>query len=206
MQAALQSFHDAHASGSAWRVAYTLSPVPPHDDPGRLYDFHRASNEHQVEGDIRYALKYSQTSKLPPKESSAWTEVFVNYWKAIGEILRAEESSNQGRLKDTQWVSVYDAWKEVANAIIKYISNGALPHWTVICMYSVGNHLRLFAMKADLQLAKAEPAVAFSTGLQDDIVAGATKNNKLEEAARIFNRMFALCLGDRFVNNLFPMI
>ena len=203
MQAALQPFHDAHATGQAWRVAYTLSPIPPHDDPGRLYDFYRASNEHQVEGDIRYALKYSQTSKLPPKESSAWTDVFVAFWKAVGEILRAEEATNLGRLRNDQWVAVYDAWKEVANAIIKYISNGALPPWTVMCMYSVGNHLRLFAMKADAQLANVEPSVTFTTGLQDDILTGAPKNNKLEEAARVFNRMFALCLGDRSVDILF---
>jgi hypothetical protein len=203
MQAALQPFHDAHATGQAWRVAYTLSPVPPHDDPGRLYDFYRASKEHQVEGDIRYALKYSQTSKLPPKESSAWTDVFVAFWKAVGEIIGAEEASNLGRLRNDQWVAVYDAWKEVANAIIKHISNGALPPWTVMCMYSVGNHLRIFAMKADAQLAYAAPSVTFTMGLQDDVLTGAPKNNKLEEAARVFNRMFALCLGDRSADVLY---
>jgi hypothetical protein len=34
-------------------------------------------------------------------------------------------------------------------------------------------------------------------GFQDDIAADVEKNANLEEAARVINRMFTLCLSDR---------
>ncbi|KAF2112140.1 hypothetical protein BDV96DRAFT_614445 [Lophiotrema nucula] len=197
MQAALQPFREAHALENAWAVAQILSPVAPIDDPGRLYDFYRASNEHMVENDVRSVLKYSKQNRHLKNESDAWTDIFVSYWRAIGEILRAEEASNQGRLRDRQAVEVYEAWKAVATNIQKFVSNGMLPSWAVVCMYSAANHLRVLAIKADEQLAQTRNGATFNAGFQDDVVSTTPKSEKLEDAARVFNRMFALCLGDR---------
>ena len=197
MQAALEPFLQAHAQEFGWGVAETLSPSAPPENPGRLYDFYRATNEHQVENEIRNALKYSKNSRIAPKEASAWTEIFVAYWRAIGQLLRAEEATNQGRVKDRQWVEVYEAWKELTNQIVRQIQNGNLPPWSLICMYNTANHLRNFAIKADQQLAGAKSNAAFSSGFQEDIVSTVARNEKLEETARIFNKMFGLCLGDR---------
>jgi hypothetical protein len=199
MQAALEPFREAHDAENAWGVAACISPTAPRDNPGRLYDFYRASNEHQVENDIRSTLKYSKFSRIPPKEASAWTEIFVAYWRAAGEILRAEEATNQGRLRDRQLADVYEAWKELTTLISRHISNGTIPSWAIVCMYHAANHLRVFAIKADEQIAKAKGNVTFNQGFQDDIVSTVAKSEKLEDAARVFNRMFALCLGDRFV-------
>lgn len=199
MQAALEPFLEAHAAEIPWAVSNTLSPIAPRENPGRLYDFYRASNDHQVEYEIRTTLQYS-SNRFSKKECAAWTDIFVSYWKAVGEILKAEEASNQSRLRDRQWVGVYDAWKEVTNQVVKHLTNGALPSWTIVCMYTAANHLRLFAIKADEQLAKAKPNVTFNSGFQDDIVSTVPRSEKLEEAARVFNRMFALCTGDRSVS------
>ncbi|KAF2189205.1 hypothetical protein K469DRAFT_701814 [Zopfia rhizophila CBS 207.26] len=197
MQAALEPFRQAHRAMNGYEVADSLKPIAPRHDPGRLYTFYRASNAHQVESEIRYALKYSKSSGLTRNESSAWTEVLVSYWKAIGEILAIEEATNQGRLCDGQWTAVYDAWKEVTNNLIKHYSNGNLPAWTIVCLYVAGTYLRTFAIKADEQLAKAKGGVTFNSGFQDDVVDSMAKNEKLEDAARQLNRMFSLCIGDR---------
>lgn len=196
MQAALVPFHQAYASGLAQPVAEFLSPIAPAHNPGRLYEFYRASNEDKVEGEVRNALKYNKNARMTNKESGAWAEIIVCYWRAVREIIRAEEAANQGRLGDRQYVVVYEAWKDLTSSFIKHISGGALPAWAIFTLYFTANHLRKMAIKADEHLAKSKP-VAFNTAFSDDIVSTVAQNQKLEEAARVFNRIFALCLGDR---------
>ncbi|ORY12396.1 hypothetical protein BCR34DRAFT_600617 [Clohesyomyces aquaticus] len=197
MEAIIEPFRHAHASGDGYAVSALLSPIPPPYDPGRLYAFYRASNEQRIDPELRYALKYSKGSRIPPDESGAWADMFVLYWRAVGEILKVEEGSNQGRLGDRQWVAVYDTWKALTDSIQRYVSNGTLPFWAVVCMYHAASNLRKFAIKADEQLANTKGSVTFNSGFQDDVVDSLAKTEKLEEAARLFNRMFALCLGDR---------
>lgn len=204
MQAALVQFHEAHASGLAQPVAEFLSPIAPAYNPGRLYEFYRASNDDKIEGDVRYALKYGKSARMTNKESGAWVEILVCYWRAVKEIIKADEAANQGRLGERQFVVVYEAWKDVTSAFIKHISGGALPTWTIFTLYFTANHLRKLAIKADEHLAKSRP-VAVNTSLSDDVVSAPTKDKKLEEAARVFNRIFALCLGDRCATIEFPM-
>jgi hypothetical protein len=198
MQAALEPFRYGYTQKNAWMVANFFAPEAPPEDPVKLYDFYRASNEHQLENDIRAAIKY-RIGGLSQKECAAWVDILATYWRAVGEILRAEEAHNQGRLSDRQQVDVYETWKEMTNHIVRHITNGSLPPWTIICMYTAANNLRLLAIKADEQLAKAKGNVTFSSSFQDDIVSTVPRNEKLEEAARVFNRMFALCLGDRYL-------
>ncbi|KAF2751420.1 hypothetical protein M011DRAFT_464158 [Sporormia fimetaria CBS 119925] len=196
MQAALEPFRLAHAQQQAFTVAEFLSPIPPPNNPARLYEFHRASNFQTVEQDIRNALRYGGY-RLNQKESVAWPGILVSYWKAIHSLLRAEEARNQGTLGARDLVEVYDAWKELTNHFLRHTSNGALPPWTLVCMYRTANYLRIFAAQADAQLAKSKESVTFDSGLQDDIATPAPRSEKLEETARIFNRIFALCLNDR---------
>lgn len=196
MQAALAPFQEAHATALAQPVANFFSPVPPAQDPGRLYDFSRASNEVQVENDVRYVLKHNKTTRMTQKETGAWVDIIVSYWHAVKEIIKAEEASNQGRLGATQYVAVYDAWKDLTSNFIKHISGGALPAWGIFTLYFTANHLRRIAIKADDELAKSKPATV-NNSFSEDIVSTVAQNQKLEEAARVFNRIFALCLGDR---------
>ncbi|KAF2205342.1 hypothetical protein GQ43DRAFT_362599 [Delitschia confertaspora ATCC 74209] len=198
MDAALQSFLQARAEEDGYGVADALSPYSPLGDPYRLYNFYRASNAQTIESDVRYTLKYSKISGLPRNESSAWTEIFVSYWKLAGEILARDDATNQGRpQRSGQMVDIYNAWKDLTNILIKYSANGYLPAWTVICLYKAGKYLRIFAIRADEELAKSPGNTSFNHGFQDDIVDPIAKNEKLEETARILNRMFSICLGDR---------
>ena len=196
MQAALAPFQEAHATALAQPVANFFSPVPPVQDPGRLYDFFRASNDAQIEGDVRYVLKHNKTTLMTQKESGACTDIIVSYWRAVKEIIKADEASNQGRLAERQYVAVYDAWKDLTGNFIKHISGGALPAWAIFTLYFTANHLRRIAIKADEQLANSKPTTV-NNSFSDDIVSTVAQNQKLEEAARVFNRIFALCLGDR---------
>lgn len=196
MQAALEPFRRAYQQQHAFGVAATFAPAAPRDNPAQLYDFYKSTNEHFVETEIRSAISY-RSPGLSKKESNAWTEIYVSYWRAVGEILKAEEASNQGRLGPRQYVDVYDAWKDLMSQFLKHTSSNALPPWSIICVYNVANNLRIFAIRADEQLGRSKGDVTFSSGFQDDIVSTAPRSEKLEEAARVFNRLFALCLGDR---------
>jgi hypothetical protein len=199
MQAALVPFQEAYATGLAQPVADFLSPIPPAHDPGRLYDFYRASNDDKIDGEVRYALRYNKRSRMSQKESDAWIDIIAGYWRAVKQIILADEAANQGRLGDRQYLAVYDTWKDLTSSFIKHISGGALPAWAIFTLYFTANHLRKIAIKADEYLAKSKPATSINS-FSDDIVTQAARSEKLEEAARVFNRVFALCLGDRCAN------
>lgn len=199
LQAALEPFLAAYASRSAMSVAHFLSPTPPPQDPGRLYDFWRASNEDKVLGDVRYGLQNGMPNRTSFDEIQGWVDIIACYWHAVDKIIKAEQAQNQGKLSERQLVDVYDAWKDLTSSFIKYNLNGSLPHWTVFTLYFTANNLRKFAIKADEQIAKAKP-VAFNAGFQDDTVSTNARNEKLEEAARAFNRIYSLCVGDRWAN------
>lgn len=99
MQAALAPFQEAHATALAQPVASFFSPVPPAHDPGRLYDFFRASNEVQIEGDVRYVLKHNKTTKMTQKESGAWVDIIVSYIGCLvcGWLWHCCNAEKQGR-------------------------------------------------------------------------------------------------------------
>jgi|TARA_R110002003_G_scaffold54_29_gene4906 hypothetical protein len=196
MQAALVPFHEAYVTGLAQPVADFLSPVPPPHDPGRLYDFFRASNDDRITGDVKNALKYNKRTRMSQKETDAWVDIISGYWRAVKQIIRADEAANQGRPAAEHYLAVYDTWKDLTSSFIKHISGGALPAWAIFTLYFTANHLRRIATRADEQLARAKPATSASS-FSDDIVPQAARSEKLEEAARVFNRVFALCLGDR---------
>ena len=90
---------------------------------------------------------------------------------------------------------MYEAWKEVANALIRGYTNCGFEAWSVPCLYVAGKYLRIFAIKADEGAATSTGLV---TSFQDDFNHEAEKNEKLEDAARQLNRIFQICLSDRF--------
>ncbi|KAK8222434.1 COP9 signalosome complex subunit 12 [Phyllosticta paracitricarpa] len=195
MDALIDSFRRARAGGDGYALASTITPVPPKKDAGLLYAFYRSTNAFSVQSDVRHRLASNHALHMPKAEASAWTEVLVAYWKAIGEILAAEETTFQKR--DADWAKVYDAWKDLVNALIKGYSANHFPAWTIPCLYVASRYLRIFAIKADEVAAKAKTKPTFSSGLQDDIAGTFGKNDKLEDAARQINRIFSLCISDR---------
>jgi hypothetical protein len=200
MEAALVGFQQAYYKHDALELANCLKPAP----VGRLYDFWRSTNEARVEHNVKHTITYG-LGGIERGEVQGWIDVFVDFWQASDKIIKADQAQNQGRLSERHSVEVYEAWKDLVSTFQKYIGNGTLPHWIIFTLYFVANDLRKFAIKADIQLAKARP-VTFSAGLSDDVVATTPKNQKLEEAARVFSRVFALCMSDRWVHLSAPQM
>ncbi|GAT27412.1 COP9 signalosome complex subunit [Aspergillus luchuensis] len=184
-------FKEGQKIGSGARLAASLSPVATAEYPDRLKSFYYFSNAVHVSADLRYSLFQANGLRLPKQEQNSWVDIFTAYWKAVGEIVRFDDSP-----RHASWVKVFDAWKDTANQLIRGYSTGSLQAWTVPCLYSVGRYLRAFAMKADAELS-AQDSVTFDDRFQDD--ATDAKNPKLEEATRVLNRMFTLCLSDRLI-------
>ena len=195
MAALFSEFKRAQKIESGPLLAATITPVAPPQNPGLLRSFYNLSNPSDVSADIRfYLLQDRSTSvKLPKQEGKAWVEIFIALWKTVGEVLRAEDPAQKG-----SWANVFEAWKEVCNLLIRAYSSPGFAAWTVPCLYVAGKYLREFAIKADSENSQGD-SMAFSDGLQEDVVGGYEKNAKLEDAARVINRIFTLCLSDRYV-------
>src|SRR6187402_1332351 len=95
MDAVFADFGKAYGEGNGYDLSMTLSPVAPASDPERLNNFYQSTNHAHVQKDFKYRILHDNTSpfKLPPEEGNGWAEVYVAYWKAIGEILKAEAAS-----------------------------------------------------------------------------------------------------------------
>ncbi len=196
MEVLFNDFWSACDNGSGPELAATIAPNPPTSYLNRLEAIYKDTNAATVSKDIAYGLTKSAHTAIqfPNPEIDTWTEIYSAYWYACGELLSAERSTTR-----PDWGRVYSSWKDLANTVIKGYSSGALEAWTLPVLYTAGKHLRMFAIKADESAQAAGDGGTFdSGGLQEDI-AGGSKNEKLEDAARVINRMFTLCISDRYV-------
>lgn len=175
-------------------MATTVTPTAPSADRNRLRKLYNDSNSFSIASDIRYGLlDHKQTDlRFSKAEGTAWVDVYVAYWKAIGAILEAEAAG-----PEFDWAKAYDAWKDVANALIRGYSSAGFGAWTVPCLYVAGKYLRIFAIKADE--SSKEGGSNGNATFEDDIVGQNGGHEKLEDAARVLNRMFTLCISDRYV-------
>ncbi|KAJ5807757.1 hypothetical protein N7474_009026, partial [Penicillium riverlandense] len=190
MSTTATAFRDAYLHGSGPALAAVVTPIAPPEDPDRLHAFYQFSNPAYLTKDLHFHLFHGKNLKVSKAEQNAWVDIFAAYWEAVGEVLKCED-----RHPGASVVAVFNAWKKVANAVIRgYSSSSGLPAWTLPCLYTVGKFLRTFALKADVEAA-SQGSTGF--GFQDDVAADVDKNANLEEAARIINRMFTLCLNDR---------
>jgi COP9 signalosome complex subunit 12 len=197
MDTIINHFKSAQARGDGYGLAATITPVAPANDTGRPYAFYKSSNSFDIQSSIRAAIVFDNDLQLDRTEANAWVDVFVAYWKAVGVILGAEEATRSGKFRGGEWAKAYDAWKEVANTLIKGHTTATFPAWTIPCLYIAAKYMRYFAIKADEQAAKEQGNITFSSELADDIVASTAKNQKLEDAARQLMRIFSLCTQDR---------
>lgn len=193
-------FATAYNTPDGYLLATTITPEPPKSDPARLYSWRRWTNAYSVQTDLRYKLQYNPDLRLEKKEASTWLDVFTAYYTFTGKLLAAEEAQNAGELRDVDWSAVYESWKEVLNALYRGYSNNVFAAWTIPCLYVVGKYLRVFAIKTDDNAAsQRDSGLAFGALQEEDAFGAANKNEKLEDAARQINRIFALCLSDRYV-------
>jgi hypothetical protein len=196
-------FAAANATEQGYALAATISPEPPKDDPARLYNFYRSINAHSVLTDLRYKLQYNPKLHLAKEEAAGWLEVFVAFHKFTGILLSAEEAQNTGREADARWGDVYESWVAVVNALVKGYNSTAFYAWTIPCLYVAGKYLRVFAIKADDSAALAtNNGLAYGGGIQEEDAFGTGgKHEKLEDAARQINKIFGLCVSDRYVGS-----
>lgn len=201
MDALWDDFAKAQNDEDGYLLAATITPEPPTSDPARLYNFSRWTNDYSVQTDLRYKLQYNPALHLGKKEAGVWLDIFTAFYHFTGKLLAAEEAQNAGKPREADWSSVYESWKDVMSAVYRSYSGNVLEVWTIPCLYVIGKYLRIFATKADESAAASQRdgGLAFG-GLQEEDAFNATsKNEKLEDAARQINRIFALCLGDRYV-------
>lgn len=181
-------FRHAYMNGSGPGLAAVLTPIATSSDPNRLQSFYYFTNAQYLNKDLAGSLFHGKQLKVPKAEQNAWVEIFAAYWEAVGEVLKTEGNGGGSA------AAIFAAWNKLASALIRgYSTPHGLPAWTLPCLYTVGKYLRIFAIKADTEMA-LKGSTEF--GFQDDI-ADIEKNAKLEEAARVLNRMFTLCLSDR---------
>ena len=197
MEVLCREYWHANQEGSGPLLAATISPIAPPSYLNRLDAIYRDTNAASISRDISYSLTKTANAAIqyPNPEINTWTEIYSAYWYAIGAILAAEQATIK-----PDWTKVYEAWKDVANTVIKGYSSGVLEAWTLPVLYTAGKHLRTFAIKADENAkASGDDANFIAGGLQDDIAGDFGRNEKLEDAARVINRMFTLCISDRYV-------
>jgi hypothetical protein len=192
----------ALSNGHGDRLGSTLKPVAPQvalfptdnesdfvfQDPEMLQKFCDSTNAYNVQRDIENYL--SDAQGLSRAERTMWIEVYTAYWKALAEKLAIDSGYT------SDWTVVYERWRDLANAVIRGYSAGHFAAWTIPCLYTVGRYLRVFAIKADAY-GKSSKNGGFSAAMSDDIAGDFGKNEKLEDAARLINRMFQLCISDR---------
>lgn len=259
MEPVFQCFQRGYGNGDGYALSDTLSPIPPASQPDRLSNFFRSTNFSNVKRDCKQGLLRNSEVGMTEEEYNGWVEVYVAYWKAVGELLAADaapKSNSKVRyisfppyycpifleynscniwvdsssvqitslllrvtkitaaitntlFRSTQltflqpaWTRTYDAWKELTSVLHRGYSNHGFPSWTLPCLYVAGKFLRIFAIKADEGTSTTTSAV---TSFGDDLNPDSEKNEKLEDAARQLNRIFNLCLSDRFVS-VMPII
>ena len=193
MELTFRDFQQAHLIRSGPLLSTTLTPLAPSHAPDRLRDFYQSSNSLSIQHDTRIGLVSHANTELrfSKAEGNTWVELYVAYWRAIGDILAAEEVTK------SNWVKIFESWKDVTNVLIKGYNIAGFESWTIPCLYVVARYLRVFAIKAD-ESVQSKGTAGINTVLQDDIAGDWGKNEKLEDAARVINRIFTLCISDRY--------
>ncbi|CAK7266960.1 COP9 signalosome (CSN) subunit [Sporothrix epigloea] len=182
----------AHCNGN--ELSATLSSLAPADDPYRLRNIWNGAGQNDARAAIKRKIQ-SNSDGLAHNEVAGWTEVYYAYWRAIGQILLVQDAPN-GNGPASTWTKVYEAWKDVLNAVHRGYTNHGFEAWTIPCLYVVGNHLRIIARRADEERTSSSSYLG-EASFQDDFDADSEKNKQLEDCARQLNRLFQLCLSDR---------
>ena len=193
-----REYHQAGSSQNGHLLAATISPIAPARYLNRLEAIYHSTNAASVSKDVSYALTKNANRAISLDDRQVletWSDIYVAYWHVVGALLAAEDEGT-----NADWAKVYESWKDMVNTVIKGYSNSMLENWTLPVLYLCGKYLRAFAIKADNMKKSAEGGNHVDMGgLQDDIAGDFGKNEKLEDAARVLNRMFTLCISDRYV-------
>lgn len=88
-------FKEAYGSGDGYALSMTLSPLDPPSQPNKLSSFYRSTNVASAVKDFRYRILYDNSTpfRLSHEEGNGWVDIYFAYWKAIGEILKADNTT-----------------------------------------------------------------------------------------------------------------
>lgn len=200
MRAIFQDFKHAHHIRSGPLLASTITPLAPASvKPFFMSSLYHEINSHNLSLALRNGLLTPKADiRMSKTEGNAWVDVYVAYWKFLHEVIPVAE--NPDPQVQVNWSRTYEAWKEVANALIRGYTSAGFQAWTVPCLYVAGRYLRYLAIKTDAHSRESGDDGKFSAGgFQDDVVGEHGKNEKLEDTARVINRIFTLCISDRYV-------
>ncbi|KPI44322.1 uncharacterized protein AB675_8611 [Cyphellophora attinorum] len=183
-------FRDAQKAGNGILLARCLAPINTSQQPRRLASFSQLTNWQSVQSDIRqYLLGASSNVKLPKDQGSAWVDIFVDLWTCIRELASIEAGVGG------DWSKAFNAYKDLCNHLVRGYTNNGFPAWTIPCLQTTGQYLRRIAIRADRESRNVD-GNDIADGLSDDIIK-TQKNEYLEQAAWVINRMFSICLSDR---------
>lgn len=129
---------------------------------------------------------------MSKEEANGWYEIFLSYWKAVGELLAAE--GLRGGTKSS-WTTVYEKWKDFTLLVVRGYTHHEFENWTIPCLYVAGRYLRLYAIRADEERRRSGDDAEIS--FTDDIEPESENNRYLVECSRHLNRIFQICLSDR---------
>ncbi|KAK3695286.1 protein CSN12 [Podospora appendiculata] len=199
MNSMLQDFGEALADRNGYQLAKTLSPSLPNETLRAIF---KSCNAHDVKLMLQRGIQrgFPGMNKNSSDEVQAWVEVYHCYWKTIGEILAIQDSATNGKSSQwaqSSWTKVYQNWHEMLNVLIRGYLNSAFEAWTIPCLYVAGKHLRVFAIKADMERNSSSSLDTGGASFEDDFNPESEKNKQLEDCARQLNRVFNLCLSDR---------
>lgn len=97
MDLLLADFHQAYLKGDGYLLSRTISPVASPSQQNRFRALYKSANSaSQSKAMFRSAIIYKSTTNIPAEEANAWVDIYVAYYEAIAEILKAEEAEKKG--------------------------------------------------------------------------------------------------------------
>ncbi|KAI1338325.1 PCI domain-containing protein [Xylariaceae sp. FL0016] len=193
MDSHIHQFRVAYAAMKGDQLAETLHPDI-QNYSSRLQSMWDRGDLRSATADLNFLFYQDQARlRLSKEETQGWFEIYLSYWKAVGELLAAE---GLRRDKKGSWASVYQAWKDMTLHVIRGYTNFGFENWTIPCLYVAGKFLRLYAMRADVEKGNNSDDTTMN-GFQDDFDPESEENKYLEDSTGHLTKIFQICLTDR---------
>lgn len=98
MDALIKDFRKAYANERGNDLASTLTPDPTTSPERLLAIWESGRNAQAIKDDLRFLFVQDKSAQLrmSREEAQGWQEVYLAYWKAIGEILAVEGRRRDG--------------------------------------------------------------------------------------------------------------